>query len=108
MTDLKDNSQQSFVALENIKQQFRQDCVLNFKGFVFYASHSLIASCALRQPIDIEGFPAPIFAQEDLSRLQEMLTTRYENARLSYFKRVAALQLENYTVKIEGSNEHYE
>ena len=85
------------IDLENIRQQFKQDCVVIYKKYVFEASPSAIhLLSATREAVDKDGFPVPLNS-EDVSMLTRQLAESWEQARKKYFERMSRLGLESLT-----------
>lgn len=83
------------LSLDNIRRQFRQDCIVSYKNFVFEASPLSIMS-ASGMPTDKDGFPVP-FGSDDCYQLAQMLKEAYEKARKTYFERMGGLGLDKLT-----------
>ena len=81
--------------VENIRQQFRQDCMVLFKGHVFIANPVNI--CTLQRVQDLcdrDGFPIPL-SGDDITMLNAALQDTWGKARKKFFERMGGMQLEN-------------
>jgi hypothetical protein len=79
------------IALENIRHQFKQDCTLVFKGFVFSATVQTLYAFSKELPLDADGFPVPLDSM-DVYRLRTLLEERLHAARRSYFERMGQIE----------------
>jgi uncharacterized protein YgiB involved in biofilm formation len=85
------------LSLENIRQQFRQDCVVVHKNFVFRvdgATLFMLNKC--NEAIDKDGFPVPLTTDECL-QLSAKMAEAWTNARKNYFDRMASLGIDKLT-----------
>lgn len=90
--------QSKLIALENIRHQFKQDCALVFKGFVFSATPQTLLLIERDWVVDAEGFPVP-FDDLDVRKLKRELEVRSIIARRSYFERMAKIEKDYATAE---------
>lgn len=86
-----------FITLENVKQQFKQDCVLTFRGFVFCVDPISLQQAKTGEPIDSGGYPTSIDKDDSIFILYPMMYERYQKAKQAFFERQHRLELTKLT-----------
>lgn len=105
----EEQSKSKLIALENIRHQFKQDCALVFKGFVFSATPQTLLLIERDWVVDAEGFPVP-FDDLDVRKLKINLINQSITARRLYFERMAQVEKDYATVEplVEDAHEQAE
>lgn len=88
------NTADKLLSLDNIRRQFRQDCIVTFKNFVFEATPLTMVATSF--PTDKDGYPVPLSTDDNL-QLHQMMREAYDKARKTYFERMGALGLDKLT-----------
>lgn len=90
------NTPDKLLSLDNVRRQFRQNCIVTFKHFVFEATPAVMWATKNGLATDKDGFPVPL-STDDQYQLSQILNEVYEKARNTYFEQMGALGLEKLT-----------
>jgi hypothetical protein len=102
---MNNNTSDRLLELDNIRRQFKQECIVAYKGFVFEARAVLPTSPDAIE--DRDGYPVPL-SSDDSSQLHHILTESYAKARKNYFERMGKLNLSRLTEVKRADDEETE